>query len=161
MLKDGYNDEKLEIYNVDGVIWKSFKYNDDFSDNEIQPYALKPENILLVFSCIGKTETFYKIIINEKKKNIKYIKKSDAFFKYETWEQHLLEIFSVDFNINENPIKSKPMENAKEIVFDTNQFYHPVKVNGDWLMIIDDNEKEGWVKWKDSKGKMILTLYYD
>ena len=28
-------------------------------------------------------------------------------------------------------------------------------------MIKDDDEKTGWIKWKNNKGQLILTLYYD
>jgi hypothetical protein len=159
VLRESYENGLLSLYNKDGSKWKSFELTDNFNDKSIHPYALKPENALMVFRCVTKSALFYEVIVDEN--STKFIKKSDKNFHFETWEQHIINVFSVDFDYLKNPIKVNPINDAKELSFDKEQFYHPIKINGDWLMIKDDDEKTGWIKWKNNKGQLILTLYYD
>lgn len=162
ILKNTFNHKNLlTIYNIDGSKWKSFKFNDNFSDEEISPYAIKPENILLVFKYLGKYNGFYKIIVNEDKNITKYIKESDPDFKYQTINEHILTVFSVDFNEKENPLLSQPNEKSQQNPKNKNSFYYPIKISGDFLMVEDDNKKDFWIRWCDEKGNLILTLFYD
>lgn len=39
---------QLQFLNKDGSIWKTVVYDDYFSDSSIVPYAMKPENWLLI-----------------------------------------------------------------------------------------------------------------
>lgn len=109
VLKNTYNQQnELTIYNLDQSKWKSFYFDDKFKYDDIDPYAIKPENTLLVFKCLGKENEFYKVIVNENKNTIKYIKESNSNFKFETIEVHILTVFSVDFNEKENPLRLAP-----------------------------------------------------
>ncbi|WP_185113741.1 hypothetical protein, partial [Chryseobacterium sp. Leaf394] len=55
VLKNTYKQEKLlTIYNVDKSKWKSFYFDDKFIPEDIDPSAIKPENTLLIFKCIGQ-----------------------------------------------------------------------------------------------------------
>ena len=161
VLSSNYKGELISIFNVDGSLWQSFRYIDTFSDNKISPLAFKPENALLVFKCLGKIDGFYKIIASENGKEIKLIKIQDANFQFQTWEQHLPTLFSVDFDINENPLRVEPNDTARSLPFNQENFYHPVKTEGDWLMLRHDDGTEGWVKWRDGNGDLLLELYYE
>ncbi|MEY8758753.1 hypothetical protein [Chryseobacterium tongliaoense] len=162
VLKNTYDQKKiLTIYNLDKSKWKSFYFDDDFKYDDIDPYTIKPENILLVFKCIGKENGYYKVIVNENKNTIKYIKESDSNFKFQTTEEHILTVFSVDFNEKENPLRSAPDDKSQQFSKNKNSFYYPIKTNGNWLMVEDDNKQNFWIKWCNNKGKLILELYYD
>lgn len=159
-LKEGYNDTKIIIYNDDGSIWKSFIITDNFEDSNIVPFALKSDDRLLVFQMYNSNNLFYVVKVDEKKNLFKFIKKADKTFIYEPWDKHILKVFSVDFDHKTNPLREKPFDNSKIKLYDQEQFYHPVKVENEWLMIKDDDDKKNWIKWKDSKGSLIITLYY-
>lgn len=162
VLKNTYNQKNiLTIYNSDKSKWKSFYFNEKFKIDDIDPYAIKPENFRLIFKCLGKENGFYKVVVNENKNTIKYIKESDSNFNFQTVEQHLLTVFSVDFNEKENPLRSAPDNKSQEFKKNTNSFYYPIKTNGDWLMVEDDNKQNFWIKWKNKEGALILDLYYD
>lgn len=151
----------ITLYNSDYSKWKSFNFGDDFNDSEINPYAIKPENTLLVFKCVGKEKGFYKILVNEDKKLIKYSKESDPDFKYQTIKEHILTVFSVEFNEKENPLRLEPHDKSITRPSNPNSFYYPIKINENWLMIEDDNNNFFWIKWCDKKGDLILNLFYD
>lgn len=162
VLKNTYQQKDfLNIYNEDHSIWKSFQMTDTFRDAEIIPYSMKPENTLLVFRFLGKEDGFYKVLANEDKNTIKYIRESDANFDYQTVAQHLTTVFAVDFNEKENPLKKQPDDNAPSVPMDQDSFYYPVKTKGNWLMVQDDNQQSFWIKWCNEKGHLILELYYD
>lgn len=151
----------LTLYNSNHSKWKSFNFNDNFQDDEIDPYAMKPENTLLIFKYLGKENGFYKVIVDENKKLIKYIKESDSNFKYQTIKDHILTVFSVEFNEKENPLRLEPTDKSKTVFANQNSFYYPIKTNENWLMVEDDNNNFFWIKWCDEKGNLILNLYYD
>lgn len=152
---------KLILYNSDQSIWQSFIFNDNFNDNSIDPYAIKPENGLLVFTCLGKKNGYYKICVDENKKIIKYIKISDSHFKYQSVADHILTVFSVDFNEVLNPLRLKPDAGSGSFPKDDHSFYYPIKVKGNWLEVTDDNKRKFWIKWCDEKRNLIVDLYYD
>lgn len=161
VLKNTYNQNNiLTIYNLDKSKWKSFKFNDQFNDDDIAPNAIKPENTLLVFKCLGRENGFYKIVVNDEKNIFKYIKESDLNFKYQTIKEHILTVFSIDFNEEKNPLKSEPDDKAKQFSKNKNSFYYPIKINGNWLMV-EDNKEKFWIKWCNENGALILDLYYD
>jgi hypothetical protein len=97
-LREDYPKGMLRIYNADGSVWKSFQITDGFQSEDLSPLALKPENSLLVFMCVGKKQGMYAVVVDENKSVIKYISQSENSFKYEPWQQHILKVFSVDFD---------------------------------------------------------------
>ncbi|EKT3967229.1 hypothetical protein NTJ12_002314 [Flavobacterium psychrophilum] len=162
VLKRDYSKEDtITIYNSNGSRWKSFKFDDFFSDNEINPYTMKAENNLLVFKCLKTEKKYFKIIVDEDKQNAKYIKQSDSNFKYETLAEHIISVPFVGFDNEKNPLYQEPDSKSKQLLFNINEDYHPVKTKGDWLMIEDSNNQDYWIKWRDNNGKLILELFYD
>lgn len=162
VLKNIYDQNNLlTIYNSDKSKWKSFKFNDNFEDKDIAPEAVKPENTLLVFKCLGKKNSFYKIVVNEEKNIIKYVDEFDINFTYQSLEQHILSVFSVDFNESDNPLKLQPQEKAKQILKNKDSFYYPIKIDKNWLMVEDDDKNRFWIRWCDENGNLILDLYYE
>lgn len=162
ILKNTYRQKDfISIYNKDHSLWKSFQMNDTFRDEEIIPYTMKPENTLLIFTSLGKENGFYKVLVNENKNTIKYIKESDPNFIYQTLAEHVATVFAVDFNEKENPLRKEPEDHAQSVPSDKDSFYYPVKTKGNWLMVQDDNEQSFWIKWCDEQGHLILELYYD
>ena len=160
-MKSGYSKGKIKIYNSDGSIWKEFEYSDNFSDPMIMPYAQKAENSILIFRVTGSDNGMYSIVVNENSGVRKYMKPNDNFFNFQTWQQNILTAFSVGFDNKKNPLKENPSDTSKTTKFDTEQFYHPVSIEGDWLKVKDDNDNLNWIKWRDEKGSLIIEIYYD
>jgi hypothetical protein len=92
----------------------------------------------------------------------KYIKSINNNWVFQTWSKHIVEAFSIDFNSQENPLKEKPSFNSSSINKDDEEFYHPVKVQGEWLQVKwgeENNWKFAWIRWK-REGKLIIDLFY-
>jgi hypothetical protein len=159
--RDYVKEDTIAIYNSSGSKWKFFKFDDFFSDNEISPYAMKPENNLLVFRCLKTEKEYFKIIVDENKQNIKYIKQSDTNFKYETLAEHIISVAFVGFDSEKNPMYQEPNSNSKQLLFNKDEDYYPIKIKGDWLMIGDSNNQNYWIKWRDKNGRLFLELFYD
>lgn len=161
-LRNDYSkDSLIIIYSKNNSVWKSFKYDDFFSDKEIEPYASKPENNLLVFKVLNKENGFYEIVVNETTNNKKYIKMSNRNFKYLTLNEFVLTVAFIDVNPKTNSLYQEPNDKSQQLIYNKNEFYRPVKVSNNWLMIEDSNYQIYWVKWIDENAKMIIDLLYD
>lgn len=163
VLRNNYNKKNLiNIYNRNNSIWKSFKFDDFFSDNEIDPYAIKSENNLLVFRVLKKEKGLYGIVVKEDNENLlKFIKTTDPNFKYQTLAEHILTVVFIDFDDQTNPLHEEPSDESKQLFFNKDEDYYPIKIKDDWLMIKDSNNKNYWIKWRDQNGKLIIELLYD
>lgn len=158
-------EKEAPIYNKDGSIWKQISFNDKSinpSHKEFSPYAFHKDYFLLVFRCKRKTGGFYEVVVNEQTKQTKYVKIADGNSKFQTWEQHLVSICCVGFDINTNRIKSEPNLESKDLPYDSNEIYVPKSVKGNWLQVSwggTKSPKTGWIRWR-SKDKLIIELFY-
>lgn len=161
VLKPGYEDAPISLYNDDGSRWRKFSFTDEFHDDSIRPYAIKPESIVLVLRGVRMSADRYAVIVNEKRQLQKFVKRGDTNFVFQPWPEHILTLFAVGFNPSANPIRQSPSEGSGTITFQKEMFYHPVKCQGQWLMIKDDKGKTGWIRWKDEKGELIIMPFYE
>ncbi len=165
----------IHIYNRDGSIWYKFTYYYDersgqfpYKNSNFKPFAFHPDYFVLALKCVRKVRDQYEVIVNEESGLKKYIKANDSALAFEPWSQHVLTVFSVDFNPAKNPLL-KTRQGQRRAIPPKDTFFHPVKVEGNWLMIEwvikrrTSAEKEkyayGWVKWRDKK-KLLVELSY-
>ncbi|MDB5125300.1 MAG: hypothetical protein JWP94_3429 [Mucilaginibacter sp.] len=161
VLKESYQDKLvvLRMYNKNGSVWLSFKFTDDFNSKLLNPLSLKTDDGILVFKCVGEDKNFYAVVVSQDKNLIKFIKKSDSNFLFQTWQKRILSVFSVDFDGKKNPLRERPSIGSKQLHYRNNDFYHPVSINGDWLKVkSNETNQTGWIKWRDSKGQMLIDL---
>ncbi|MGO4291809.1 hypothetical protein [Chitinophaga sp. RAB17] len=153
---------QLHFLNSDGSVWKKVLYNDYFSDSSIAPYAIKPENLLLIFRCLGKENGLYKVVVHEEKNIIRYISCKDSNFFSQSMQENILSACCVDFDAKSNPMREKPSIHAKLVAVDTgtDALNEIVKIEGDWLLIQKDTT-QGWIKWRDEKGTLLIEIFYD
>lgn len=156
---DGFD---FKIYNEDMSLWKAVRFSPSLVSADVKPYMFNYDNYLLIFKCVSKINDYYKVVVNASAHGLKLISAKEKNLVFHTWEQHLLnDVFSVDFNITQNPLRENPQEKSASKPADKNQIYHPAKIEGDWLKVKDDEGKEGWIKWRDEKGILIVNLFYD
>ncbi|RAJ80296.1 hypothetical protein CLV59_105405 [Chitinophaga dinghuensis] len=154
------------LLNADGSTWKEITFDDAFADTSLSPYAAKSENWLLMFRCTAVEKDKYKVIVNESTGEEKYISTNDYNFMKKTWEENITEAVFVDFNETNNPLRASKSDTAKVIHVPDNVeedvFYRPEKIEGDWLHVQTNDEKyEGWIKWKNKQGRIIVGIFYD
>ncbi|CAN5314745.1 hypothetical protein BH09BAC6_BH09BAC6_29800 [soil metagenome] len=161
-LKESYQDKLgiLKLYNKNGSVWLSFKFTDNFKSPLLNPLLFKSEDGILVFDCISENNDFYAVIVSKGNNIVKFIKKSDSNFLFQTWQQRILSMFSVDFDNKKNPLRESPSAVSKKLHYSHNDFYHPVKINGNWLKVkSNDTNRTGWIKWRNDQGKVLIGLY--
>lgn len=153
---------QLQLLNQDGSIWKTIVYDDYFSDSSIVPYAMKPENWLLIFRCVGQENGWYKVVVQEEKQIVKYISCKDSHFFPETQQDNIINACCVGFDEKNNPMREKPSMQAKEVLNDpdTDALNESIRIEGDWLLI-QKNTTQGWIKWRDEKGTLLIEIFYD
>lgn len=153
----------IDLLNLDKKPFKKIKFNENFKAFKgFNPFYLESENLDLVFTCLEKKEGYYEIIFDEKNGIKKLISVQDTNFKLETIQEHLVNsTFSVEFDPKTNPLHISSSDKSNTSKYDNNQFYYPVKIKGNWLMINDDNNKNYWIKWRDNNGKILIKWNYD
>ncbi|WP_294285146.1 hypothetical protein [uncultured Chryseobacterium sp.] len=89
------NSGTIILYNEDSSVWKTFLLDDYTGLAALDPFILKPEDVLIAFELTGKKGNFYKVIVDKEKKLAKYIKVSDRNFKFKTVPEYIMHVFSV------------------------------------------------------------------
>ena len=168
--EDRDNDPKFDIEKVDGAIGilttsDSYKFGDTInvykSNGKLLTVLKKSEEYqVIALRCLGITGQYYQILLENGSKGLVF--RHSKKLKFQTWEEHLLSLFSVEFDNQKNPLKGKPSSSSSVIYFDKDEFYHPNKIEGEWLQVewgSENDWKYGWIKWK-YKGRLIIKFYY-
>lgn len=156
-----------EINGSIGIITTTNKYQ--FGDSifvfneQKQPFTsivITYEYQILALKCLMNTKDFYKVQISDSVSG--YLLKINPLIKYQTWEEHVLSVFSVGFNEKTNPIRIKPNNTASLVNYVSGEFYLPYKIQGDWLQVRWGSDKDweyGWIIW-EKNGTLIIELFY-
>lgn len=151
----------LHILNNKGDIIQTLTFKKASSFKRIKPYAFHFDNNLLIFSCLNKDNSFVKILINEDKNEIGYIKTDNKIFVFETWREHILNSFSIEGK-NNNPLRKNPNNQADIIAWDNDEFYHPESIENEWVKVKYGSTKQwyyAWLRWKDAN-KILINIFY-
>lgn len=163
-----YSNEFINFYHDDLSIWKKIKI-ENFVSSDIIPFSYSAEKRIIVFRCMNIGENYYEVVVNEKSNNKKYILKDPSRIKFKEWENYILDdVFSVDFDLNSNPIRILPSINSDTKFISPSMYggyiFQPVTVKNEWLQIkweSDDGEfEEGWIKWRDQGELLIVPFYF-
>ena len=169
-LTDKYTrQDTVKIYNEDGSLWYKFSYFYDDSDGEFDyynknfsPLAFHPDYFLLALKVTRIEKNRYEVLVNENTELYKYIKKEDSFLKYESWKDHVLNVYAVDFEAEKNPLRKEPNIQATQIPYISDNFYQPKRIDGNWLQVIWKEKQDtssGWIKWKENRQLLIEPIY--
>jgi hypothetical protein len=115
---------------------------------------------IIVLKCLNKTELYYQVKLDNG--DVGYIPVGSKKVKFQTWEDHILSVFSVGFDEKKNPLRKEPSFDAEILYYDQDEFFHPNQIKGEWLQVkygYEGNWKYGWIKWK-SGDNLIIELYY-
>ncbi|HLA10929.1 MAG TPA: hypothetical protein VJ023_10075 [Pyrinomonadaceae bacterium] len=169
--------EKFRFFNEDGSLWYEFSFYDDDNDLKFdqakanfRPFAFHQDYFVLALKCVGQDASRFKVVVNEKTQLIRFIRKDDLVFKFQSWEEHILDLFAVSFDPIKNPLRIAPREPARAVRLPRDVMFHPRQVNGKWLKVswnVTDEGKGkvkkveyGWVKWKESNKLLIERFYF-
>ena len=159
--------EYKNIRGVKGIIVRSWNCN--FGDtimvyndkNQITQFIIqKEESEILALDCLDVTEKFYKVRLESGE--IGFLEVSSGKVIFNTFEEHLLNLFSIGFE-SENPPRKLASEKSALLMYNSDNFFHPVKIEGDWLQVkwdINGNWNYGWVRWKKDDTILIEFFYF-
>lgn len=171
VLSENYNKKDfIQFYNQDGSLWHkfSFYYDDsngkfDYDNEDFKPFAFHVDYFVLALKCVKKQANRYEVVVNERTGLKKFVNANDPTLRFETWEDHILKLFSISFDQTENPMLETLQGQMKNVVL-PNMPFHPIKVKGEWLKIKWDTPNEtksdvGWIRWKNG-GKLLIEFFY-
>ena len=181
VLTDKYGEEDtIRIFNRDGSPWYEFSYYDESGFDELEnlntdfrPFAFHPDYFLLALRVVGEDDRNWEVVVNEESDLRKYVRKNDENLAYEDFGPHILTAFAVEFDSEQNPLRTEPDGKKVEADYSKISRFEPVEYEGDWLKVKwTDTEGEGeasankepstpdgWVRWKNGS-KMIIRIYY-
>jgi hypothetical protein len=160
-LKEGTYEGQFDLYNLDNTFWKSFYFGDGCCGSSIAPYSIKSDYSHLIFRVVGRTNNAYIIVADEARNIQKLFNPIDTSFNYYTWEELIFNSFAVGvYEGDTATLRSSPSYSGKVLPYDQDVRYEPVKIEGEWLKVLDENDLEGWVKWRDGKGEVLIELFF-
>ena len=176
--KNRYNKaRKLQFFNEDGSLWYEFSFYDDDADNsldeakkEFQPFSFHRDYFVLALKCVGKDANRFQVVVNESTRLTKFIGRRDASFKFQTWEEHILDLFAVGFDSSNNPLRIRPGDYVRTLPLPSDEVtFQPLQIKGNWLKVRwkvsgdskgkNNKLRYGWVKWKQNS-ELVVELFY-
>ncbi|MCO6509496.1 MAG: hypothetical protein J5I65_01780 [Aridibacter famidurans] len=183
VLTDKYGEEDtVKIYDKGGPVWYEFSYYDESAFDELEsintdfkPFAFHPDYLLLAMRVVGEDAALFEVVVNEESDLRKFVRKDDENLAYETFEDHILTVYAVDFDQKANPLRSGPGADPLNGDFSKVPIFKPSKVEGEWLEVIfsapddvlantnakgQENEpSRGWIRWREGNLLRVALFY--
>lgn len=179
VLGEGYDKQNdlIRFYNADSSQWYQFTFYYDDSDgdfeyknNDFRPYSFHPDYFKLAMKLIGETADYYEILVNEESGLKKYVKKSNKTLKFESWQDHILNTFAVEFDKTTNPLMNSPDGVPRSDDLSSVDRYAADKFEGDWLRVklVKKNNPQNdtvstdsaWIRWRKDDLLLIEWVYF-
>jgi hypothetical protein len=147
------------------VTSESYQFGDTISVyDEKQNLFIKlvraDESQVIALKCLTHDKRYFQVELDNN--GIGLIPRNSTKVMLQTWEEHILSLFSVGFDEQKNPLLKEPSLSAEQLYYDQDEFYHPTQIKGEWLQVkwgSEENWNYGWIKWKD-KDKLLIELFY-
>ena len=163
-------DKFIHLYNEDGSLWHKFSFYDDAASparDDFTPLSFHPDYFVLALKCVGQSGERFEVVVNEESGLKKYVRADDRALKFQTWEEHLLQVTAVDFDRQDNPLLAEPGGAAKSTSFPKGATFRPVEMRGDWLRVRASDQgreggtavNDGWIRWRKD-GTLLVELFY-
>jgi len=162
--------DSIRFYNPDGTVWYlfSFYYDDSdgrwaFPNSGFNPYAFSPDYFVLVLCVTRRNAQGYEVVVNTETGLRKWLPAA-PYLQFQTWQQHLLTGFAVDFDSTSNPLRAAPNDRANLVLGPgQHEVNWPLLVKGDWLKVGWGGERpghqSGWIRWR--RGNLLVAgLFY-
>lgn len=134
-----------------------------FVDSLYHPFAFSSDYSIFAVRCLQRHGNWCKIVINEVDGTELWYDLSNKALVLQSWEDHILHVFSIGVDRFQNPLREKPSIKANKVslqAFEEQEYFHPSAITGDWLKVeIGDTGKYAWVKWKEGN-KLLVELFY-
>ncbi len=156
-----FNDQTINSWNI---------CNLDKQKEWLKPEVLWLDYSSFVFRCLKVKDNWLKIMVNNENGETLWLKKSELTI-VQDWENYLKEMFGVErLADQQQKIRSLPIDNSEEIIYQGNDCFQVKSMKGDWIEIFtadycDESYtnsktkiKSGWIKWR--QGNKLLIDYF-
>jgi hypothetical protein len=116
---------------------------------------------VLKLHCLSMDNRNYKVRLEDGK--IGFIRRDNKNVRFQTWEQHILSVFSVGFDESTNPLYETPSAQGTKLLEQRDQNYLPVQIKDEWLQVRWGGEEEwkyGWIRWRENQTLLIELFYF-
>lgn len=155
---DVREEETVLIYNADGSVWYEFSphINNPLHYRKNPKSEFKPFCYGDWFRIKGISKNWYEVVINEETEETKYILISDPITNYVPFEYYILKNGAIGYDKEKNPIRETPDGKVLKVLYDDGTAF-PQKIEGDWLCVMADRERncKGWIRWKKERKLLI------
>jgi len=173
---NNYSEENgvIELLDYDGEVWHSFTfyYDDsdgkwDYPNDNFQIIAFHPDYFLLKMKCVAQDDEFYTVIVNEESQLKKRVKRNSKL-TLQTWEQYVMDVFSISFDALSNPILNDINGERINVKLPEYPIFQPVQIKEEWMKIkwsidgmptIDSKYEFGWIRWK-SYNRILIEVFF-
>lgn len=152
------------MISINGFRYKIYE-EEHLYKNLINAEVFDPEYRLFILKCYEISDKFYKVELNGETALISN-SLTNKFVQFKSIEQYVMESYPIP--TRQNPLRTNPDENAGMVDNFDKWVYIPIKIDGDWVKIVDDKDCysgeapsqvdiEGWIRWRKD-GKFILKV---
>ncbi|CAA0220122.1 hypothetical protein ACE1MK_00815 [Tenacibaculum maritimum] len=126
-----------------------------YTPKKVIPIFFKPDYDIFYIVCIKNTDLDYKIL----SANGKEFLANKANFDFIPWENFLLKTTGIE-NINwkENPLRKESKVTSLEVFPKHKENFIIKQVKNNWIKVKNEEDEEGWIKWKE-KEKFLIEIY--
>ena len=179
VLGEEYNkpNDLIRFYNEDGSFWYEFTFYYDDTDGDFEyrndnfrPYSFHPDYFTLALKMSGETADRYEVIVNEETGLKKYVEKISTNLRFESWQDHILRTFAIEFDKTANPLRTSPNGVPRTDDLSTVDRFQADEIDGDWLRVKWDKEKNpnddpaltdsAWIRWRERDILLIEWFYF-
>ena len=162
---------KIRFFNRDGSVWYEYTFEGDkgvpqATRNSFKPFAFHADYYLLALKCVRRDAKYFEVIVDEDRSLTKLVRISDRNMRFQTWQEHLLTLFAVDFDRSANPVRRSPAGRAYDRPMPKHLVFSPVQIQGNWMKIrwtAQNTRKRrseaGWIRWRDRNHLLIEPFY--
>lgn len=155
----------LEHLPTDSIVFAQSEhhhYDISYAPPWFYPEHLKLDYDILYMKILTLGREWVEVEVNQQTGLSSWISVSDVDVLL--WPEFLLGVFSIEnSDLQNNPLRVKPLTHASEIQLKEYEFMTPVFIKENWIMVelLDDDFKksgEGWLMWRDDQN--LLISYY-
>lgn len=155
---------KNQIISINGTKYKI--YEEEYLYKKLlNAVIFEPEYGLFIFKCYEITNKYYKVELNGKIALISN-RPMNKCIQFKNFEQYIMDAYPIPSQ--QNPLRTNPDESEGIVDGFEKWSYLPVKIDGDWVKIVDDKDCYsgeapssvdivGWIRWRKD-GKFILKV---
>jgi hypothetical protein len=170
VVDSGLGRDSIRFLDVDGSLWYlfSFYYDDsdglwDFPNEDFRPLAFHPDHFLLRLGVTRRDSLGYEVVVNKETGATRRLP-SAPFLQFRTWEEHVLSVFSLEFDSRTNPVRTARGDSAPTIAYPGQEvIYRPEEINGEWVRVTWEvgptpQMYSGWIRWK--RGNFVVVRFH-